>query len=569
MSSQQTIKAASLSIDGFCKSGKNNEFYSNQGYKQMTWVQEPIKVSDFNKGNDSTFYTSVNSISTIDPVTQAYIDNLFFSELPKKLSCLMDMLTKLRNEFDTHMKEHSKTYNEIFSKLNDVSNRINECNDNNKYQQITDQIKNELSSYIKSNDEKVTKLKKSILTLNDKHSNLAETISKNQTTKQFQEQISSITTSTLNCINRLEDKINDNKVLIDSLENKLKITEKAYQNIYNSFESNCNEKITELHNSSQQKIEDLNKNINILQERIKKNEDNMNNLNKKNPSSIDISQLKNYITKDEFKEHISNDSNQQNDILLKSTHLIKNVESSLIQKISNFECEISHLQEQFKDQKQHHISTSNSNSKEILDKFNLLERNVTDSNLNISQQLLKLKTEINSLTNQFNNENHVNTNRYNVIQVDIDVLKHKISILENKLLSNSYHRIPESIIDIPGESNAKTFYLTIGEPESITYEKLTPRHKYKLHLTKAYQDYVINSHHMINFDNFYPNEEHTLREAKSASQIPTIQSFTIISNNSESNHEISPEHNLKEPSGPKSARRLKNFKKKKALKTQK
>ena len=78
MSSQQTIKAASLSIDGFCKSGKNNEFYSNQGYKQMTWVQEPIKVSDFNKGNDSTFYTSVNSISTIDPVTQAYIDNLFY-----------------------------------------------------------------------------------------------------------------------------------------------------------------------------------------------------------------------------------------------------------------------------------------------------------------------------------------------------------------------------------------------------------------------------------------------------------------------------------------------------------
>ncbi|OHT10876.1 hypothetical protein TRFO_19667 [Tritrichomonas foetus] len=598
---QQYVRNATLSIDGHSKI-KNNDYQQTNSSinktRQMTWANNTPKPHElWTNNNDATFYTSVNSISGIDPVTQNYIDNLFFKELPKKIAAYVESFNKENNMLEQHIRQNNVSFDEIHeqikkseekieenkksikniskssssfvrleqlteitSKIETLSKQSSEIDESKLKSELKADILKEQTKNLKNQNSKISEIEKQLKEIISKQIEMNEalkllsvsnkthqeaidahhqqlnglqTSKLNDLQTQFHNEMQTINDSTLKCISHLQEKINDNKAEIDSIKANEKIKDKAHQNLIHSFETENSQKLTTLHSQIEKntetfhniekriaKVEEMIKNIQTSKQKIHNENEILNNDIKNDlncmKEELNSNLLKLKADNNEFFETVK----KENKIFLDKASLDH---EGIINSITNIKNKLNeHLQNHNKSTVNNQLNVSSNN--QISDQYNSpqnvsnlkdFEKRMLEKHLELSQNHLLLANDLKDIKETIKNHNY-SILENQVHRIDERLQKVEARILNKKMEIKSFLPSVEIKSEKSSFNGLEPFHLTIGEPDpSVTI----PGNQ--IYLPKAYQDYSFNGA-CFNLD------------------------FECI---------------LKEPSGPKSARRNKKMRK--------
>lgn len=480
----------------------SNRVRQSSSLRQMTWVPNTSPSNNQWMSNENTFLTNVNSISTLDPVVQTYIDQQIKSEFSKLNKPYIDSLNKLKEQFENHTNENRISFNnfQIFQKdfqdkFHSMESQLaileNATEEKEKIQKENENIKEENKQMKKENEKskkEIIEKNNIIMKLEEMFKSLKEKIEseqKKQETKkkeldkikEFQAQITSMNDSTVKCISHLQEKIDD------------------CLNTITSFEEKNNNNLLLFKKEQEVKINDLKNAF----ESIKKGVDETNEMKSKIDRSIQnsINQEKLFDSCISKKEFLSQLDSLNSELDKKINQKITS--NNQIQ--NDFQKELMHLKTKIEQIEKDQINIKNSteiiNNQNCLDvdstKIKELEMKIQEleqkvKNLVIaSQELYLLPTTVSLIQERIiniNKEGIFIESQIKNIENDVQKIKIKLSKYDRLTLTTF-----QSTVDIIGNGGNGQFDLTIGEPDiSIAGCK-----GIQLFLPKSYQDYSFNS----------------------------------------------------------------------------
>lgn len=479
---------------------KNDQNRSkHNSHLQMTWVQDSPKNS---KGiySESTFLTNVNSISSLDPVVQNYVDQQIPNEFSKLLAPYKESVTKLQKMIEANQAENLKkiddlqqTVNAKIESIDLQTQRIEEINkkleDHEKRLNCYDQklskleSKNNSSNQEKAVEKEIQQFQKYKEEIRQKFQDLQDSFTNNNV-------------STLKIISHLEEKANDCPNAITTFENKLEsqanelnIFKNHILNVINKFQTKTNEELQQ--NPARKKTEidkyalktdlaSLSKSIDMLKQNIKESQDIKSAQVIKENQCQKALQVQLY----DLKEKIALLEKKQS---TPNLPVISNLDPSVTNEIKN--C-------------QKDLENANAKFEQISKKIEQLEISIRENN-GILITYSSIPLSFSTLKTDFEKSDIFFKNEIKDIKNDIKMLKFKTN---NRSIQNC-----DKSIDIPGtlDSESSIFNLTIGEPDLINGEK-----GIHLCLSKSYQDYTFNFSKHPDPEDFFLKEPSGLKSAR-------------------------------------------------------
>lgn len=447
--------------------------------RQMTWVPNSTQSSNSWNANESTFLTNVNSISSLDPVVQSYVDQQINAEFAKLIKPYSDSIDKLKELFEKHLNEEQVSFNNNNSFQNKFQEKCNLIeskmmkldNINSENEQIKKEIKDNANSIItfeeilKTFDEKLINLESS---QNKNESNNSEM----ESIKEFINRISSINDSTISNISQLQEKY-------DSCSNYVKVLEAKITDAASLIRKENEEKFIKYQNEIENKSNDIEKKICEINSKIDRYIQLFNNHEK----LFDKFALKNNL--DDLQKFV-NTALERNDLA-----------HNQIQK--DFRTELEKLKEKIemceKNQTKHNETIQIQNDQKAADGNSIKIQNLDKKIQELNIKVLNLESSIQSFnllptTVSLIQERIVNINKeeiflesqINNLKNDIEKIKLKLSKLDRLSLVTF-----QSTVDIIGNGAKGQFDLTIGEPDLSTGGS-----GIHLFLPKSYQDYTFH-----------------------------------------------------------------------------
>lgn len=484
----------------------SNRVRQSSSLRQMTWVPNTSPSNNQWMSNENTFLTNVNSISTLDPVVQTYIDQQIKSEFSKLNKPYINCFNKLKEQFENHLSENRISFNnfQIFQKdfqdkFHSMESQLaileNDKEEKEKIQKENENIEEENKQIKKENEKSkkeiieknniIMKLEEMFKSLKEKIT-LIESEQKKQETKkkeldkikELQAQITSMNDSTVKCISHLQEKIDDCLNTITSFEEK-------NNNNHLLFKKEQEVKINDLKNAFESIKKGVDETINEMKSKIDRSIQNS------------ISQEKLFdscISKKEFLSQLDSLNSELDKKINQKIASNNQIQNDFQKELMNLKTKIEQIE---KDQIKIKNSTEIINNQNCLDidstKIKELEMRIQEleqkvKNLVISsQELCLLPTTVSLIQERIiniNKEGIFIESQIKNIENDIQKIKIKLSKYDRLTLTTF-----QSTVDIIGNGGNGQFDLTIGEPDiSIAGCK-----GIQLFLPKSYQDYSFNS----------------------------------------------------------------------------